>query len=41
MLYHLARTEDDAEVKNAVDEAQWVYNKHSKREWVEWVGKTL
>jgi hypothetical protein len=41
MSYRLARTEDDAEVKKAVDEAQAVYDKHGKREWVEWVGKTL
>jgi hypothetical protein len=33
--------EDDAEVKKAVDEAQAVYDVHGKREWVEWVGKTL
>jgi hypothetical protein len=33
--------EDDAKVKNAIDEAQRVYDKHGKREWVEWAGKTL
>jgi hypothetical protein len=33
--------EDDAEVKKAVDEAQAVYDKHGKREWVKWVGKML
>jgi hypothetical protein len=33
--------EDDAEVKKAVDEAQGVYNKHGKWEWVKWAGKTL
>jgi hypothetical protein len=41
MSYHLSRTEDDAEVKKAVDKAQGVYDVHGKREWVEWAGKTL
>jgi hypothetical protein len=41
MSYRLARTEDDAEVKQAVDEAQAIYDKHGKWEWVEWAGKTL
>jgi hypothetical protein len=41
MSYNLSRTEDDAKVKQAVDEVQAVYNKHGKREWVEWAGKTL
>jgi hypothetical protein len=41
MSYHLSRTEDDTEVKKAVDEVQGVYNVRGKREWVEWVGKTL
>jgi hypothetical protein len=41
MSYCLARTEDDAEVKKAVDEAQGVYDAHGKQEWVEWAGKTL
>jgi hypothetical protein len=41
MLYHLAHTEDDAEVKKAVDEAQGIFDTHGKREWVEWAGKTL
>jgi hypothetical protein len=41
MSYRLGRTEDDAEVKKAVDEAQQVYDKRSKREWIEWAGKTL
>jgi hypothetical protein len=41
MSYRLGHTEDDPEVKKAVDEAQRVYDKHGKREWVEWVGKTL
>jgi hypothetical protein len=41
MSYHLARTEDDTEVKKAVDKAQGVYDAHGKREWVEWAGKTL
>jgi hypothetical protein len=41
MLYRLARTEDDAEVEEAVDKAQGIYNTQGKREWVEWAGKTL
>jgi hypothetical protein len=41
MLYRLARTEDDAEVKKAVNEAQGVYDTQGKREWVEWAGETL
>jgi hypothetical protein len=41
MSYHLARTEDDPEVKKAVNEAQRIYDMHGKREWVEWAGKTL
>jgi hypothetical protein len=41
MSYTLSRTEDDAEVKTAVDEAQGVYDVRGKREWVEWAGKTL
>jgi hypothetical protein len=41
MLYRLACTEDDTEVKKAIDEVQGVYDLHGKREWVEWAGKTL
>jgi hypothetical protein len=41
MSYNLERTEEDAEVKKAVDEVQGVYDAHGKREWVEWVGKML
>jgi hypothetical protein len=41
MSYKLSCTEDDAEVKKAVDEAQGVYDVRGKREWVEWAGKTL
>jgi hypothetical protein len=41
MSYHLSRTEDDAKVKKAVDEAQGVYDMRGKQEWVEWAGKTL
>jgi hypothetical protein len=41
MSYCLGWTEDNAEVKKAVDEAQAIYNKCGKREWVEWAGKTL
>jgi hypothetical protein len=35
MSYRLGRTEDDVDMKKAVDEAQ------DKREWVEWAGKIL
>jgi hypothetical protein len=53
MSYQLSCTEDDAEVKKAVDDVQGVYNAqgiydaqgvydvHGKREWVKWAGKTL
>jgi hypothetical protein len=41
MSYQLERTEEDAEVKKAVDEAQAYYDAQEKREWVEWAGKTL
>jgi hypothetical protein len=41
MSYNLSHTEDNAEVKKAVDEAQAVYDQHGKWEWVEWAGKTL
>jgi hypothetical protein len=41
MFYHLGCTEDDVEVKKAVDEVQGVYDMHGKREWLEWAGKTL
>jgi hypothetical protein len=41
MSYHLGRTEEDTEVKKAVDEAQAYFNVQDKREWVEWAGKTL
>jgi hypothetical protein len=41
MSYNLSRTEDDAEVKKAIDKAQGVYDVHGKREWVKWAGKML
>jgi hypothetical protein len=41
MSYHLGCTEDDAEVKKVVDEAQEYFNAQEKREWVEWAGKML
>jgi phosphoribosyl-ATP pyrophosphohydrolase len=41
MSYRLGCTEDDAEVKKVVDEAQEYYDAQDKREWVEWAGKTL
>jgi hypothetical protein len=37
----LGRTEDDVDVKKAVDEVQAYYNTQEKREWVEWAGKIL
>jgi hypothetical protein len=37
----LGRTEDDVDVKEAVDQAQAYYNAQEKREWVEWAGKIL
>jgi hypothetical protein len=41
MSYRLGHTEDDIDVKNAVDEAQRYYDVQEKREWVEWAGKVL
>jgi hypothetical protein len=41
LSYRLGRTEDDVDVKKAVDEAQVYYNAQEKREWVEWAGKIL
>jgi hypothetical protein len=41
MSYRLGRTEDDVDVKNAVDEAQKYYDTQEKREWVEWASKVL
>jgi hypothetical protein len=41
MSYRLGCTEDDINVKNAVDEAQKYYNAQEKWEWVEWAGKVL
>jgi hypothetical protein len=35
MSYQLKRTEEDTEVKKAVDEAQAYYDAQDKREWVE------
>jgi hypothetical protein len=37
----LEHTEEDAEVKKAVNEAQAYYDVQDKRQWVEWAGKTL
>jgi hypothetical protein len=39
MSYRLGHTEDDIDVKKAVDEAQEYYNAQEKWEWVEWAGK--
>jgi hypothetical protein len=41
MSYRLGCTKDNPEVKKVVEEAQAVYDKHGKQEWVEWAGKTL
>jgi hypothetical protein len=41
MSYQLECTEEDAEVKKAVDEAQAYYDAQDKREWVKWAGKML
>jgi hypothetical protein len=41
MSYRLGCTEDDIDVKKAVDEAQVYYNVQEKQEWVEWAGKIL
>jgi hypothetical protein len=41
MSYRLGRTEDDIDMKKAVDEVQGYYDAQDKREWVEWAGKTL
>jgi hypothetical protein len=41
MSYRLGRTEDDVDVKKAVDKAQVYYNVQEKREWVDWAGKIL
>jgi hypothetical protein len=41
MSYRLGRTEDDVDVKKAVDEVQAYYNAQEKQEWVEWAGKIL
>jgi hypothetical protein len=41
LSYHLGCTEDDVDVKKAVDQAQAYYNAQQKREWVEWAGKIL
>jgi hypothetical protein len=37
----LGRTEDDVDVKKAVNKAQVYYNAQEKREWAEWAGKIL
>jgi hypothetical protein len=37
----LGCTEDDVDIKKAVDEAQVYYNAQEKREWVEWASKIL
>jgi hypothetical protein len=41
MSYCLGRTEDDVDVKNAVNKAQKYYDVQEKREWVKWAGKIL
>jgi hypothetical protein len=37
----LGRTEDDVNIKKAVNEVQAYYNAQEKQEWVEWAGKIL
>jgi hypothetical protein len=37
----LGCTEDDVDIKKAVDKVQAYYNAQEKREWVEWDGKIL
>jgi hypothetical protein len=41
MSYHLGCTEDDTEVKKAVDRVQEYYYVQDRRDWVEWADKTL
>jgi hypothetical protein len=41
MSYHLGCTEDNVDMKKAVNEAQGSHDAQDKREWVEWAGKTL
>jgi hypothetical protein len=41
MSYHLEHTEEDTEVKKAVDKVQVYYDMQNKREWVEWASKIL
>jgi hypothetical protein len=41
MSYCLGCTEDDVDMKKAVDKVQEYCNAQDKREWVEWAGKIL
>jgi hypothetical protein len=41
MASRFGRTEEDTEVKKAVDDTQEYFNTQDKREWVEWAGKML
>jgi hypothetical protein len=41
MSYCLGHTEDNVDIKKAVDEAQAYYNAQEKWEWVERAGKIL
>jgi hypothetical protein len=41
LSYRLGCTEDDVDVKKAVNAAQVYYNAQEKREWVEWASKIL
>jgi hypothetical protein len=41
MSYLLGHTEDNVDMKKAVDEVKEYYNMQEKREWVELAGKTL
>jgi hypothetical protein len=41
MSYWLGCTEDDAKVRNVVDEVQEYHNAQDRRKWVEWAYKIL
>jgi hypothetical protein len=41
MSYQLGCTEDNVNMKKAVDKAQQYYNAQDRRDWVEWAGKEL
>jgi hypothetical protein len=41
MSYWLGHTGDNNDVKEAIDEVQEYYDAQDRKDWVEWVGKTL